>query len=65
MNIILNTISVVATYIVAMSILYFVFFNVLKLILKPKIVHSITFNFTLFLLLNVVLLTNVEFHRPW
>jgi|GEM_PF-1922076 len=65
MNIILNTISIVATYIVAISILYFVFLNVFKLILKPKIVHSISFNFTLFLVLNIVLLTNVEFHKPW
>lgn len=65
MSTFLNTISIIATYIVVMFILYFIFLNLSKLLLKPKVVQSVSFNLILFLILNIVLFTQVEFHKPW
>lgn len=63
-NFILNSISVIATYIVAVGFLFFVFNRFLKFLI-PFEKDNKLFDILNFIISNILIFTFSEFYLPW
>ncbi len=63
-NFILNSISVIATYIVAVGFLFFVFNKFLKFLI-PFEKDNKLFDILNFIISNILIFTFSEFYLPW